>query len=235
MFVDNNYVEDGITSKEYCMASRIIDLRGRKFGRLTVVSYAGKRAAAHCWNCECACGSESVVRGGNLVSGGATSCGCLQRELASKRFATHRRTKTTEYNIWSGMLSRCTNRNSRSYRYYGARGITVCDRWQSFENFFADMGARPSMKHTLDRIDNDGQYSPENCRWATLSEQARKKSNSVLVTHDGSTKTIAEWSEIVGIPYGTLHNRIVYLKWTPDKAINTPARVDPADLLLPIS
>ena len=216
------------------MAARIIDLRGRKFGRLTVVSYSGKRGTAHCWYCSCECGESCVVRGGNLTSGGATSCGCYQRELASKRFSTHKMSKSVEYSTWSSMIGRCTNPRSKSYPYYGGRGISVCVRWTGpggFENFLADMGTRPE-GHTLDRIDNNGHYCPENCRWATEPEQVRNRSNAVFVTHNDNTMTIAEWSRVIGIPYATLHNRIVCLKWTPEKALTTPARVDPADLLL---
>ena len=121
------------------------------------------------------------------------------------------------------MLTRCNNKNDTRYQWYGGRGITVCDRWSKFENFLADMGERPE-KMTLDRIDTNGNYCPENCRWATNKQQHRNKRSNRLLTHDGETKCVAEWAETVGISQGALASRIDVYGWSVEKALTTPVR-----------
>jgi hypothetical protein len=116
---------------------------------------------------------------------------------------------TTEYRIWRHMLNRCYREADTDYHRWGGRGITVCDRWRySFEMFFADMGERPSPKHSIDRMNNDGNYEPSNCRWATSSEQCRNRSSNVRVEHDGQSRTIIEWSEETGLSYMTIYKRL---------------------------
>jgi len=153
------------------------DLSGQRFGRLAVEAYACTRAGRAVWLCRCACGASALVRGGDLRSGNTRSCGCFaldtQRAVgrsSAARGTTHGRSRTPQYKAWAGMLQRCSNKNARAYKYYGARGIKACPRWFRFENFLADMGERPPGK-TLDRINNDGNYEPSNCRWATPKEQ----------------------------------------------------------------
>lgn len=129
-----------------------------------------------------------------------------------------------EYGTWTDIKTRCLNPNASNYANYGGRGITICKRWLVFENFLADMGERPSSKHSIERIDNNGNYVPVNCRWATQTQQARNKRNNVILTHEGRTATIAEWSEITGVSRFTLYQRIRLLKMTPAEALTRPVR-----------
>jgi hypothetical protein len=188
---------------------------GTKFGRWTVIADAGSailpQKRGHYWLCRCKCGIERKISGSSLASGGSKSCGCLVRDEMKK--GSHRRTHggcgTPEYGVWNRMLDRCRNVNNKSYKHYGGRGIKVCDRWlKSFSNFLADMGVRPSSKYSIDRIYNNGNYEPNNCRWATQKQQIRNTRNVRYLTINGKTKILKEWAEIMGIDRHTLHNRI---------------------------
>lgn len=171
--------------------------------------------------CECKCGNMTTVSLSNLRSGHATSCGCVQRQ-AGKSNRTHGLSGTKTYRAWQDMIQRCTNKMRPRYATYGARGITVCQRWRdSFEAFLADMGEAPSRVHSIDREDNNGDYEPSNCRWSKTKEQARNTTRNRLLTFRGETKCIAEWSELLCISYATLYYRITH-GWTVSEALTIP-------------
>lgn len=192
-----------------------IDESGKRYGRWLILDYAGTHPtnpnAGAMWNARCDCGTLRVICRTNFAYGGSTSCGCLQREKCSARRTTHGRTKSPEYSAWRSMRCRCHNPDYFGYKNYGARGIVVCERWRdSFENFLADMGERPSPDHSLDRNDNSGPYSPENCVWATAREQINNRRNTRFLTLDGVTKPLTEWARDLNISRQTIASRIRY-------------------------
>jgi len=195
---------------------------GQRFGRLVVVKEEKSDKWGNCrYMCECDCGISKVVSVGSLTRGVTKSCGCFSKEKMLTANVTHGMTSTVEYKTWVRIKTRCLNKHEKNYRNYGGRGINVCNRWlNSFENFYADMGKRPSSKHSIDRIDNNGDYCPKNCRWATRSEQARNKRNVPIIEYNGELKTMAEWSEITGIKRSTIAMRIHY-GWGIDKTLST--------------
>jgi hypothetical protein len=200
------------------------DRTGLRFGKLTVVSFSHKRnGKQYFWTCRCDCGREKVVNISALVQGDTASCGCFEQASRYGRRRKHGMYGTSEYIIWRGILARCLNVNDPAYHNYGGRGITVCKRWRSFANFLADMGKRPSRGHSIDRKNNNGNYSPRNCRWATRTEQARNSRRCRTVTHDGRTLSIAEWAELVGLHPATLLHR-VNIGWPFHKALSHPLR-----------
>lgn len=202
-----------------------IDLTGKQFGRLTVVGYAGKNKHGDSdWKCKCDCGNYVVVVSGNLRSGHTRSCGCLRSDTITehdKKRAIHGMSRTKIYITWNNMKSRCMNPQNISYSNYGGRGITVCERWLSFENFIADMGPTYKQGLQLDRIDNNKGYSPDNCRWVTHKEnQNNKRNNRRFRFYDN--KTLAELSEESGISCETIEGRIK-MGW-PDERLLEPVR-----------
>ena len=205
------------------------DLSGRTYGRLTVLSFHGQTQHKNAlWLCRCECGNTAIVLGHELVANGTRtgtrSCGCLKMERDQSSFAdlnkTHDMSGCAEYKIWCGMKTRCFNRASNSYHLYGGRGITICDRWlHSFEAFYADMGPRPSSAYAIERIDNDGPYSPDNCKWLLKAQQAANRRMNVILTHDGLSLTVAEWSRRLGVSYRQLIHRY-YRGWPVDQILN---------------
>ena len=194
--------------------STATDLVGQRYGRLTVLNRAGSFGRHSAWECACDCGNSKVVRANSLRRGNTRSCGCIVSEGNSTRHGQHR-SKT--YKIWSGMKQRCLCVSNANFSRYGGRGITVCERWLVFENFIADMGEKPAGM-SLDRIDNDGNYEPGNCRWATIKTQARNMRSNVRWTHNGECLTIAEWAERAGIDRTLLRNRVAR-GWSIEEAM----------------
>lgn len=186
---------------------------GDRFGRLVVVATSDRRSKsrARYWSCVCDCGNGKEIEGAPLKSGATRSCGCLHREAATKISTKHNMSHSTEYQAWSNAKARCGNPKVPFYKNYGGRGITVCERWlgeQGFANFLADMGRKPDPKRTLDRIDNNGNYEPSNCRWATRGEQAENKRSNRVLVHDGRALSVTQWAVALGISRGTIFARL---------------------------
>lgn len=197
------------------------NLAGLRFGRLAVLRRSDRRGKDRriYWVCACNCGHEVEILSRSLYRGATSSCGCLGKERRREANSTHGRTQDGIYQSWLGMVQRCRNPNSSAYRHYGGRGIEVCARWaDSFEAFAGDMGERPE-GCCIERIDNDGNYCPENCRWATRKEQSSNTRRTRHLTADGETHTLTEWAEILGIFVGTLRWRIK--QWGTERAITT--------------
>lgn len=197
--------------------SQMKDVTGQRFGRLLVVHRAANRYQKAWWVCRCDCGTIAEVAGSKLRNGHTKSCGC-----GSAVIATHRMKRSPEYTVWNLMRQRCADLD---YADYGGRGITVCARWQdSFENFFADMGPRPSRNHQIDRIDNSAGYSPGNCRWATRIENCNNRRDNVRVEWRGESLTVPEWARRTGITKTAIWQRLHVLNWSVEKALTTPVR-----------
>lgn len=191
------------------------------FERLTVIGLSDQKYKLMC---KCTCGQIKHVRKSDLVRGRVKSCGCLLKEKSSaravERNSSHGMSRTRVYRIWAGIIDRCTNKNGKYFEHYMGRGITICDRWKTFENFYTDMGDPPS-KHSIERIDNDKRYSPTNCKWATFEEQNNNKRSNVCITFENQTLTIAQWSKRINVRADTLRARI-NSGWSIEKALTTP-------------
>lgn len=200
------------------LSSRAKDETGNVYGRLTVLAYAGKTKSGDSkWSCRCECGNITTVPRGSLRKGygGTKSCGCGRRSQGGGY-------STTEYTTWKEMKRRCYNRRNSQYHLYGGRGIVICDRWRtSFVNFLADMGPKPFPEATIDRYpDNNGNYEPGNCRWATKLEQGQNTRKARVISYDGETMTLRSWARKLGITHRTLSVRIER-GWPLEKALTT--------------
>ncbi len=189
--------------------SAFVDKTGMRYGRLVAIRRAPSTTWRVRWLCVCDCGRQTDVLASALVQGSVRSCGCLHDEVRRRkgRNITHGRSKTTTYKIWTGLHKRCNNPRSLRYARYGGRGIAVCARWRSFENFLADMGECPPGL-SIDRIDNDGNYEPSNCRWATDVEQARNRASVRLFRCGSELLTMPEIEARTGVRYGTVYYRL---------------------------
>ena len=201
------------------------DLTNKKFNRWTVLYQSKKNNHNQItWYCRCECGIEREVKGGHLVNGTSKSCGCynrdLHRQICIERNTTHGMTRTRLYKIWDGMKNRCLTKTSNTYKKYGAKGITICDRWRDFKNFYDDMGHPPTDKHTIDRIDPYGNYEPSNCRWALMKAQQNNRTNNHLLTCNGVTKTLQQWADETGIHYKTILSRINRSGWSIERTLS---------------
>lgn len=201
------------------------NLVGLKFNRLTPLERVFRQGKSGTfWRCACECGNESVVNAGALKTGRTKSCGCLDSEILvarNKAKATHGLSQTPEYAVWNAMIRRCTCKDDKFYHRYGALGITVHPDWlNSFETFLADMGARPSPKHTLDRVDNKEGYSKGNCRWATQIDQANNRSSNRTYTHLGRTQTLSQWCRELDKNLSSVTGRMDLRGMTFEEAVN---------------
>lgn len=198
---------------------KTINISGVRFGRL-VVSESGERVGPkRAWVCKCDCGATVPVIGGNLRSGNTQSCGCMAAELTKKRSWKHGMSNTPEYHSWQHMIRRCYETKHTSFKYYGAKGIQVCTQWLwDFQQFFNDVGPRPTPEHTLGRIKDQGNYEPGNCEWQTPEQQGVSSRRNVKLILNGREMTVKEWAAELGIRPGTIHNRL-FAGWSVERAL----------------
>jgi len=205
------------------------DLRGQRFGRLVAIEPLSERKHGHIeWKCKCDCGNFCSVSVGNLSRGVTKSCGCLHRELLANRNKKHNKSYTRLYGVWRAMKARCYNPNVAAYKDYGGRGISICEEWREDFQAFYDWAIvngydenAPRKACTIDRIDNDGNYCPENCRWIDWNSQQNNKNNNRMLTYKGETHNVAEWCEITGISRRTLMSRL-NMGWSIEDALSKP-------------
>lgn len=208
-----------------CSGKAFQDLTGQKFERLYVISRNKDKhiKSVVFWNCICDCGNKCIVSTTHLKSGHSKSCGCYSRDNNAKRFTTHGLSNHPLYGIWSGIKDRCTNETRAYYNNYGGRGIKMCDEWfNDFESFYTwaiENGWKKGL--SIDRIDNNGDYCPNNCRWVDIITQANNCRRNVYLEYNGETHTLAEWSRIVGIKSSTISRRL-QLGWSVEKALTKP-------------
>jgi hypothetical protein len=199
------------------------DLTGKTFGRLKVLKCVGKNKYGHYqWLCRCDCGNTCIVKTGSL-NRGTKSCGCLHREGLIKRNTKHGLAHTPIYNVWSAIKNRCLNQNDKEYKSYGGRGITLCNEWMTFKEFYNDMGKEYKPWLTIERRNVNGGYNKENCYWADMVTQANNTRRNRYETVDGVTDTVANLARKYGITYATAQHRL-YRGWDIEKAFKTPQR-----------
>ncbi len=221
-----NYDKNIINPIPVCSKIQITDITGQTFNRLTVLGYSHRRNAVTYWVCECTCGGRVITRGSSLRNGHTKSCGCLNTETRRAQVYKHGMVGHPLYSIWTTMRSRCLCKTDKGFHNYGARGIKICPEWDDFAQFVKDMGERPSVEYTLDRIDNDGDYTPENCHWGTEEEQNNNKRTNVFITYQGKRQTLVQWSRELKISYAALQYRRRQ-GWDIHKMFTTPVAIRP--------
>lgn len=208
---------------------RRVEMTGRVFGRLTVIEKTDRRSSSGdiFWRCQCECGNRAEVNGGALRRGESRSCGCLFLEVAAEKFrkllTKHGKSGTSTHTVWMGMKQRCESPGASKFAIYGGRGIKVCDRWQSFSNFLADMGERPPGM-SIDRIDPDGDYEPGNCRWATQLEQQNNRRNNRMVLVNGERMTVSMAARSAGLKPDMVMQRLKRGLSIEQALVSAPAR-----------
>lgn len=212
-----------VDSRGIRRGARFRDLAGLRFGRLIALEVSERKTSSSgtIWKCVCDCGAQSEHSSTCLIEGNTQSCGCLNRERRVECNTEHGMSDTLIHGIWLNLFARCYNPNSPAYSNYGGRGIGVDQRWHDFATFFADMGHRPDGK-TLDRKDNNGPYSKDNCRWATPKQQGRNKRTNRLLEFRGETKCMVEWCEVLGLKTSTVCRRLNTFGWSVERALSTP-------------
>lgn len=193
---------------------------GQSFNQLVVIGPPVRRGRKTYWPCRCECGNETIVRADHLRTGHTQSCGCKNQNKAKRGHTGFREKAHPLRQLWGGMKARCLEPTHNSYHLYGAKGVSVCERWMTFENFVEDMSPRPPGT-TLDRIKSDGNYCPENCKWSTALEQGRNKSNNRLVTIYGRTQPVTFWADVSLVPVKTIYARLDR-GWPPRIAVFAP-------------
>ena len=225
----------GCLHKEMLSKAKLIDLTGQVYERLTVIkrvddyiSPSGSHQVQ--WLCKCKCGKEVIVTGNNLKNGNSKSCGCYNRELLPKINSTHNASNTRLYHIWTCMKDRCYNPKNKKYKDYGGRGIIICDEWindfEAFANWAYDNGYIENVSRgecTIDRIDVNGNYCQQNCRWVNQKVQTNNKRNNHYITYNGETHTVTEWNNILGYKKGVLSRRI-FSGWSIEDAFTKPVK-----------
>lgn len=203
------------------MGRKFIDLTGEKFGMLKVISFEYRKGTRTYWKCECDCGGSRIVSNDHLKNGDTTDCGCYRIHVS--HWEKHGMSNSRIYRIWSLMKERCYNSKRPEYKHYGGRGIKVCDDWLDSKKFI-DWSLKNGYKDdlTIDRLDNNKGYCPENCRWITQKEQGYNRRNNRYITYNGETKTITQWAEENGLKYHVLKKRIDSLGWSFERAISEP-------------
>lgn len=201
----------------------IKNISGQTFERLTVIRFVGSSKYGPVWLCQCNCGSTINVCGKSLKSGNTRSCGCLQKETVTRTSTKHGLHGSRVYQIWADMRRRCQTPSCGSYEEYGRRGIKVCQRWERFVLFLEDMGHPPTDKHELDRVDNNGHYEPDNCRWATEKTQARNRRSNRILDFQGESMAVVQWSEKLGISQSVINSRLRN-GWSVERTLSTPKR-----------
>lgn len=202
------------------------DITGKKFNRLTAIRPNGKQGRNTKWLCLCDCGNYVTTNISSLTRGKCRSCGCLRRETTAENFRKHGKSKSKIYAVYCTMIQRCESKKNKSYSNYGGRGITVCEEWRNSFTVFYEwaMANGYSDGLTIDRIDTNGNYEPNNCRWVNAIEQANNKRNNELLEYNGEIHTIAEWARLKNMSYSTLYERIKVHNWEIERALNTTQR-----------